>query len=138
LIFRCRDTHAQAEAQREQERAAARERARQLRADLDAPDSDGEEEPWARKPIAARSAFSFGCAELQQSLIMMQKSLLMDPYTCSDATVTSLMLHGDFNEPTSCSPDVSPLMRWLWFLNTALLPAVPQPQGGGAAAQEGT
>ena len=43
-----------AEAVHEQMRAAARERARELRADLEAPDSDTEVEPWARKPIAAR------------------------------------------------------------------------------------
>ena len=64
MMYHCRDTYAQAEAQREQERAAARERARQLRADLESPDSDGEEEPWARKPIAARSAITSKLAEI--------------------------------------------------------------------------
>ena len=33
---------------------AVRERMRALRADLEAVDSDGEEEPWARRPIADR------------------------------------------------------------------------------------
>lgn len=47
----------QAEAEREAMRAAARERQRELRADLEAPDSDTEVEPWARKPIADRSAY---------------------------------------------------------------------------------
>ena len=46
-------------AEKEQEglRQAAKERMRHVRADAEAIDSDGEEEPWARKPIADRCAF---------------------------------------------------------------------------------
>jgi hypothetical protein len=43
-----------AEKEQEQERAAIKERARLLRSDLEQPDSDAEEEPWARRPIAMR------------------------------------------------------------------------------------
>ena len=45
-------------AEKEQEglRQAAKERMRNLRADVEAVDSDGEEEPWARTPIMDRSA----------------------------------------------------------------------------------
>jgi len=45
-------------AEKEQEglRQAAKERIRNMRADVEAVDSDGEDEPWARKPIIDRSA----------------------------------------------------------------------------------
>lgn len=48
-----------AEKEYEHERAAARERARQIRSDLEQPDSDAEEEPWMRKPIATRYCITF-------------------------------------------------------------------------------
>ena len=42
--------------EKEQEalRQAMKERVRHIRADAEAIDSDGEDEPWARKPIADR------------------------------------------------------------------------------------
>ena len=50
----CRDLKARAEKEQEQERTAYKERARRTRASLEHPDSDAEEDPWERKPIATR------------------------------------------------------------------------------------
>ncbi|CAK0735899.1 hypothetical protein CVIRNUC_000658 [Coccomyxa viridis] len=48
----CRGVREAAEKEHEGLKQAVRERMRALRADLEAVDSDGEEEPWARRPIA--------------------------------------------------------------------------------------
>ena len=50
----CRGVREAAEKEHEGLKQAVRERMRALRADLEAVDSDGEEEPWARRPIADR------------------------------------------------------------------------------------
>lgn len=50
----CRDVKNRAEKEQEHERTVQKERARRIRADLDHADSDGEEDPWERKPIASR------------------------------------------------------------------------------------
>lgn len=49
-----REVREAAEREAEREREAARERARLLRADLEDPDSDEDEERWRRKPLAGR------------------------------------------------------------------------------------
>jgi hypothetical protein len=60
-----------AEKEHEDLRQAAKDRARYIRADLEAIDSDGEEEPWARKPIADRQAsvgLRLSTSSIQQQL----------------------------------------------------------------------
>lgn len=62
-----------AEKEHEGLRQAIKDRARHIRADLEAIDSDGEEEPWARKPIADRQAsvvFLLSASSLLQPLSM--------------------------------------------------------------------
>ena len=53
-----REAREAAEREAEREREAARERARLLRADLDDPDSDEDDERWRRKPLATRCVSS--------------------------------------------------------------------------------
>lgn len=50
----CRQMREAAEKEHEALRQAIKERTRHIRADVEAIDSDGEDEPWARKPIADR------------------------------------------------------------------------------------
>ena len=52
----CRQMREAAEKEQEALRQATKERLRHIRADAEAIDSDGEDEPWARKPIADRWA----------------------------------------------------------------------------------
>ena len=52
----CRQMREASEKEQEALRQAMKDRMRHIRADAEALDSDGEDEPWARKPIADRLA----------------------------------------------------------------------------------
>ena len=54
-----RDAKIKAEKDLEQERTLQKERARRTRADLEHADSDADEDPWERKPIASRSSSKY-------------------------------------------------------------------------------
>lgn len=63
-----RDAKIKAEKDLEQERTLQKERARRIRADLEHGDSDADEDPWERKPIASRSSTIHSlCADLMSS-----------------------------------------------------------------------
>ncbi len=63
----CRQMREAAEKEQEALRQAVKERLRHIRADAEAIDSDGEDEPWARKPIVDRLAFCAWIFSWQQS-----------------------------------------------------------------------